>query len=205
MGIVSKLFGHQAGAKTRQARTGKAGAQPDRDGTRRQLLATAVRDTLRTHGIPAGWLSTETLMAATSGKERGMHLRLILRDHRLLDYAMHVQKNVSARIARLDPLSAGWMAGISWRLDVAEDASFAQLPDAGHWQRLISNPPPPAAKPLPDVQPAQSVSPRVVLEQLFSQDGPLSRGKDRPDFTATQPMSGASSASASRTSRKKAV
>jgi hypothetical protein len=188
VGIVSKLFGsQQAGTKAGQARTGAAGAQPDRDVTRRQLLATAVRDTLRTQGIPAGWLTTETLTAATSGKERGMHLRLILRDHRLMEYAMDLQKNVSARIVRLDPLSAGWMAGISWKLDLAEDASFAQLPDAGHWQRLISNPPAPAAKPTPNAEP-QSVSPRVVLEQLFSPDGPLSRGKDRPDFSATQPM-----------------
>lgn len=160
---------------------------------RRQLLATAVRDTLRTHGIPAGWLTTETLTAATTGKERGMHLRLILRDHRLMEYAMDLQKSVSARIVRLDPLSAGWMAGISWKLDLAEDASFAQLPDPGHWQRLMSNPPAPAAKPTADAQP-QSVSPRAVLEQLFSPDGPLSRGKDRPDFSATQPMEGASPA-----------
>lgn len=193
MGIVSKLFGsNQAGSKAAQGQAGSAGGQADRDATRRQLLATAVRDTLRTHGIPPGWVSTETLTAATSGKERGMHLRLILRDHRLMEYAMHVQKNVSARITRLDPLSAGWMAGISWRLEVAEDALFAQLPDAGHWQRLVSNPPTPAAKPTP-AEP-QPVSPRAVLEQLFSPDGPLSRGKDRPDFSATQPMEGAISA-----------
>lgn len=195
MGIVSKLFGSgQAAPKPAQGRTGAgAGAQPDRDATRRQLLATAVRDTLRAHGIPAGWLTTETLTAATSGKDRGIHLRLILRDHRLTEYAMDLQKNVSARIARLDPLSAGWMAGISWKMDLAEDASFAQLPDPGHWQRLISNPPTPAAKPAPAAEP-QSVSPRAVLEQLFSPDGPLSRGKDRPDFSATQPMGEASSA-----------
>jgi hypothetical protein len=194
VGIVSKLFGsQQAGAKSGQARTSAAGAQPDRDVTRRQLLATAVRDTLRTHGIPAGWMITETLTAATSGKERGMHLRLILRDHRLMEYAMDLQKNVSARIVRLDPLSAGWMAGISWKLDLAEDAAFTQLPDAGHWQRLISNPPTPAAKPAPNAEP-QSVSPRAVLDQLFSPDGPLSRGKDRPDFSATQPLGDARSA-----------
>lgn len=192
MGIVSKLFGsNQARSKTAQARTGSAGGpQPDRDATRRQLLVTAVRDTLRTHGIPAAWVSAETLTAATSGKERGMHLRLILRDHRLLEYAMDVQKSVSARITRLDPLSPAWVAGISWRLEAPEDASFAQLPDAGHWQRLISNPPVPATTP---AAPASTPVPaRAVLEQLFAQDGLLSRrsGQDRSDFSATQPMQG---------------
>lgn len=194
MGIVSKLFGSGQAPKSAQGQTGAgAGTQPDRDATRRQLLATAVRDTLRTYGIPAGWLTTETLTAATSGKERGIHLRLILRDHRLMEYAMDLQKNVSARIARLDPLSAGWMAGISWKMDVAEGASFAQLPDPGHWQRLIANPPAPAPAAKPTPAEPQSVSPRAVLEHLFSQDGPLSRGKDKPDFSATQPMGEAGS------------
>jgi len=156
----------------------------DRDATRRQLLATAVRDTLRTQGIPAGWLATETLTAAIGGKERGMHLRLILRDDRLLPYAVALQKDVTTRITRLDPLSAGWMAGISWKLEVPEDAGFARLPDAGHWQRLISNPSAPAAMPAPE---AQTASPRAVLEQLFAKDGPL-RGSDRPGFSATQPL-----------------
>lgn len=120
-----------------------------------------------------------------------MHLRLILRDHRLLEYAMDVQKSVSARITRLDPLSTGWMAGISWRLEAPEGAYFAQLPDAGHWQRLISNPPAPA----PTVETAAPAPARAVLEQLFAQDGLLSgrSRQDRPDFSATQPMQDASS------------
>ena len=194
MGIVSRLFGsQQAGSQAAQARTGPAGGpQPERDATRRQLLATAVRDTLRTHGIPAAWMTTETLTAATAGKERGMHLRLILRDHRLMEYAPDVQKSVSARISRLDPLSAGWMAGISWRLEMAEGASFAQLPDPGHWQRLISSAP--ADKPTSEAPAAQGPSPRAVLEHLFAKDGPLSLRRDRPDFSPTQPMEDASSA-----------
>lgn len=198
VGIVSKLFGsHQAGPKPAQARTGSASApRPERDATRRQLLATAVRDTLRTHGIPAAWVTIETLTAATTGKERGMHLRLILRDHRLLAYAMDLQKNIAARIARLDPLSTAWMAGISWRLEAPEGASFTQLPDAGHWQRLISNPPAPAPTPVPEVKAAAPAL--AVLEQLFSQDGLLSGRprNDRPDFSPTQPMERAAASQA---------
>lgn len=189
MGIVSRLFGsHRAGRKTALAKSTKAGApQPGRDGTRRQLLAMAVRDTLRTHGIPAPWVTTETLTAATTGKERGMHLRLILRDRRLLPFAMDVQMSVSARITRLDPLSPGWMAGISWKMEAPEDASCAQLPDAGYWQRLISNPPAPT--PMAEAEAAPTAA-RAVLDRLFGEEaGLLSRqSRERPDFSPTQPM-----------------
>lgn len=191
MGIVSKLFGsHQAGPKAAQAKSTTAGAaQPDRDATRRQLLATAVRDTLRTHGIPAPWVTTETLTAATGGKERGLHLRLILRDRRLLPFAMDVQMSVSARITRLDPLSPAWMAGISWKMEAPEDASCAQLPDAGYWQRLISNPPAAAPTPMAEAEAAPTAA-RAVLDRLFGEDGGvLSRqSRERPDFSPTQPM-----------------
>lgn len=188
MGIVSRLFGSKpVAAKTARARAGASRdmPQPDRDGTRRQLLVMAVRDTLRTHGIPATWLTAETLTAAIGAKGRGMHLRLILRDPRLLPYGMDMQKCVHARITRLDPLSPAWMAGISWRLEVAGDAPCLELPDAGYWQRLISSSSTQAA------QAKAPALPRAVLDRMFGSgdtvfcDDPQ---QDRPDFSPTQPM-----------------
>ena len=194
MGIVSRLFGRGPGAaKAAQPRSGSSGApQPDRDATHRQLLVTAVRDMLRTHGIPATWLTVETLTAAISPKVRGLHLRLILKDSRLLPYAMEMQKSIVARISRLDPLSTAWMAGVSWRLEVADDSSV-QLPDAGYWQRVISSPTVRAK-----VAAAEATAPapapasaRAALDRLFG-SGDARFGDDsqadRPDFSPTQPM-----------------
>ena len=194
VGIVSRLFGsHRAGRKTALAKSTKAATpQPDRDATRRQLLAMAVRDTLRMHGIPAPWVTTETLTAATAGKERGMHLRLILRDRRLLPFAMDVQMNVTARITRLDPLSPAWMAGISWKMEAPEDSSCAPLPDAGYWQRLISNPPAAAPTPVAEAEAAPTAV-RAVLDRLLGSGDTAffdSQQQDRPDFSPTQPMEG---------------
>lgn len=111
-----------------------------------------------------------------------MHLRLILRDSRLLPYAMDMQKTIHARITRLDPLSPVWMAGISWRLDVAGDSSVP-LPDAGYWQRVISNPPAPATEAEAEA-PAPALA-RAALDRLF---GAGDSKPDRPDFGPTQPM-----------------
>jgi len=141
---------------------------------------------LRAHGIPITWLTVETLTAAISAKERGLHLRVILRDSRLLPYAMEIQKGIVARISRLDPLSPAWMAGVSWRLEVA-DASSLQLPDAGYWQRVISNPPIPEAA----AEASAQASPRSVLDRLFGSGDAKFRDDpqaDRPDFGPTQPM-----------------
>lgn len=192
MGIVSRLFGSRpVAANTAHARAGAARRmpQPDRDGTRRQLLVMAVRDTLRTHGIPATWLTAETLTAATGAKERGMHLRLILRDPRLLPYGMDIQKCVHARITRLDPLSPAWMAGISWRLEVGGDAPCLQLPDAGYWQRLLSNPSTQATETKADT-PIPAL-PRAMLDRVFGSGDTIfcaDPQQDRPDFSPTQPM-----------------
>jgi hypothetical protein len=190
VGFVSRLFGSTpVAAKAAQTQPGSTRAPlPDRDATHRQLLVMAVQDTLRTHGIPATWLTTETLTAAIGAKKRGMHLRLILRDSRLLPYAMDLQKSVHARIARLDPLSPSWMAGISWKLEVAGDGPCLQLPNAGYWQRVISNPPTQAAAPMATA-PVPAL-PRAVLDRLLGSIDSKFRDsqQDRPDFSPTQPM-----------------
>lgn len=113
-----------------------------------------------------------------------MHLRLILRDARLLPYAMEMQKTILARITRLDPLSPAWMAGISWRMDVAEDSSV-QLPAAGYWQRVISNPPVPATEAQAEAEVSTPALARAALDRLF---GSADSNPDRADFGPTQPM-----------------
>lgn len=116
-----------------------------------------------------------------------MHLRLLLRhwEPRLLVHTMAVERSIRSRIMLLDPLSSAWMAGISWKLEVAEDVPCAPLPDAGYWQRVISNPP---APPQEAQQPKSSLpTPRAVLERVFAGDG---KARDRPDFSPTQPMKG---------------
>jgi hypothetical protein len=161
-------------------------AQPDRKASQRELLVMAVRDTLRQHGIPPSWIGAETLTASINGKERGMHLRLLLQhwEPRLLVHIMALEKSVRARVRLLDPRSSAWVAGISWKLDLPEDVPFAPLPDAGCWQRLISNPPPLVQVAQPK---AKMAMPRAVLKRVFASGDGQARHA-RPDFSPTQPL-----------------
>ena len=190
MSLYSRVFGQRRPAPTRAQAQMRAAAgqpaQPDRDASHRELLVMAVRDTLRKYGIPPSWIGAETLTATINGKERGMHLRLLLRhwEPRLLVHVMALEKSVRARVRLLDPLSPAWVAGISWKLDLSEDVPFAPLPDAGYWQRLISNPP----LLVQEAQPKATMAlPRALLERVFTSGQGQAR-HDRPDFSPTQPM-----------------
>jgi hypothetical protein len=105
------------------------------DGTRRQLLAVAVRETLRKHGIPPTWVSLEARATATAGRERGMHLRLVLRewDARFPAYMIALQKEVGVALRRIDPMSATWLAGTSWSFDLVDDGECPKLPSPDTW------------------------------------------------------------------------
>lgn len=106
-----------------------------RDETRRELLNLAVRETLRKHGIPQSWIQPEMPSAVTSQKVRGIHLRLLVREWQpdLLAYTVALQRAIQARLLRLDPLSVGWMTGISWQYDPVDASTCPALPPADHW------------------------------------------------------------------------
>ena len=190
MSLYSRVFGQRRPAQTGAPKQMRAAAghpaQPNRDASHRELLLMAVRDTLRKYGIPPSWIGAETLTATINGKQRGMHLRLLLRhwEPKLLVHILAFEQGVRARIRRLDPVSSGWVAGISWTLDIPEDVLLAPLPDAGYWQRLISNPPVLVEEAQPEAPMAMR---RAVLERVFaSRDG--NARDDRHDFTPTRPM-----------------
>lgn len=133
MHFIDRLLGrggrsHPAGAAV-PAPTG-------RDATRRELISMAVRDTLRKNGIPHEWVGVETGPAATARKERGMHLRLVVRHwHAALPgCVVALQRSVSARVARLDPLSCEWLVGISWKFEPADDSHCPALPEPQYWR-----------------------------------------------------------------------
>ena len=106
-----------------------------RQQTRRELLSMALRDTLKKNGIPQSWISVETQVALTNTRERGIHLRLVLHECQpgVVQYAIPLQRAVTARLHRLDPLSASWMTGVSWRFAVSDTSLPPELPPPSHW------------------------------------------------------------------------
>ena len=112
----------------------------DRDATRREVVAIALRDTLRRQGIPSTWITADLAPALTARKERGMHLRLILREWQpeLLAYTVALQRLLRTRIARLDPMSLEWLTGVSWKFELVDETLCPSLPDASYWPKLVA-------------------------------------------------------------------
>lgn len=149
-----------------------------REDTRRQLLTMAVRDTMLRHGIPAHWISAETVPTLIGNRVPGMHLRLVVREWNpeLLAYTVALQRAIQARLIRLDALSSSWMAGVSWKYEVVDDSTCPALPPPEHWARSRI----PVMMPLP--APAAAVPPRRA-------ERPVPAGAADPtDFRPTEPM-----------------
>jgi len=163
-------------------------ALTNRDAARRELVAMAVRDTLRKHGIPADWISGEASPALTARKERGIHLRLVLRHWHpaLPSCVVALQKSVVARLARLDPLSCDWLVGVAWKFEPADDSLCPTLPEPGYWQ-----PERPQREQTTAKAARAAADPRQTLKGLLGRgdDAFASRASASADgFSPTQPM-----------------
>lgn len=106
-------------------------SQQLRDETRRELLAMAVRETLRKNGIPAHWFATEMVSTLTAARQRGMQLRLVLREWQpqMLAYTVALQRAIEGKLLRMDPLSPAWLAGITWKFEPADAGQCPELPE----------------------------------------------------------------------------
>jgi hypothetical protein len=175
MPIIQYWFGKRAAAERQQ----RAPATVQQEDTRRELLAMAVRDTLRKHGIPQHWIKAETFSAVSATKGRGMHLRLVVRVWRpdMLAYTVALQRAILVRLIRLDPLSSSWAAGISWRYEPVDDSTCPALPPAGFWNIQV------AAE-----QPRKPLLGTDDRERTYRCGGRLAAVEHQGDFRPTEPM-----------------
>lgn len=160
---------------------------------RRQLVGTVTRDLMRRHGLPAHWIDCQMMMVSSRTRGSGMYLRLVVRhwDARLMDYASAFQKELMTDIKQFEPMSANWLYGVSWQLEIDDCCPYTTLPSGGFWQE--SNPEP---EPEPHRGPAQGQADSVKsaeLNRLFAtrdQELNAQMGQDRvsADYEKTQPM-----------------
>lgn len=151
---------------------GTGSTSSNHDDGRRQLLAIAVRDTLRRHGIPSTWITLDPLPFSKPGRPRGMHVRLVIRewDSRLPPYMVALEREIASSVRRMDPLSSAWLAGVSWRFNLVDDQHCPKLPPPQSWL---------AAPTLPTT--SNTRRPPVLVDRFL--------GEPRPDFAPTQPLS----------------
>lgn len=130
MGLIERLFGKRLKASPDQ---GLSRLQAiSREQTRRELMAMALRDTLKKHGLAAGSITPDALSGIVGGRQRGMHVQLVFKDWEpsLLSYVVALERAFKARLRLLDPLSQSWLLGVTWRFDPADPMSWPQFPGA---------------------------------------------------------------------------
>lgn len=124
-------------AKTTDGRDAPHTIEDNSDnGTRRQLVQVLLREGIRQHGIPPGWLECQMLVVSSRSRGPGMHVRLVMRqwDQRLLTYALAFQNDLMAAITRFDPKAGTWLHGVSWEFNVADTCPYPEMPEPAFWR-----------------------------------------------------------------------
>ena len=194
MGFIDRLLGrkpgqrHQHSIRVSQAQSSQS-HPAGRDASRRELVAMAVSDALRKSGIPPTWITAETFPVMTAQRQRGMHLRLLVREWQptLLDYGAALQKLIRMRVSRLDPLSSLWLTDVTWKFDLVDDANCPMLPAPVYWQGIGAR-----SNTAPAKEQAGSLKARrAALDQLLAGGGDAASGGNQArhdGFSPTQPM-----------------
>jgi hypothetical protein len=142
---ANSSIGPQSGGKTTSFHSSGLTHAPAGDAgqlyvIRRDLLRVVLRDVLSRNGIPSAWLGLQMLTAKSSGKPKGVHVRLVVQhwEPRILAYAPGLEHSFIERLMALDPLADQWMVGLSWQLALGADFVPEALPRPGSWTAFAS-------------------------------------------------------------------
>ena len=148
-------------------------------------LSRAVGETLRKHGIPPSWVGAETLPAKTPSEQKGVHLRLVVRNAnpRLLVHLHALQRAIQIRLGQSDAHAAQWLMGTSWRIDVPLGSDTSVLPGPEFWQRDFKGPASSSSSG------GQDSARERVERRLAMRDAAFTPTiSDSPEFLPTQPV-----------------
>lgn len=207
--------GRPSVSRTADNRDGQHTIEDNSDnGTRRQLVQMLLREGLRRHGIPTGWVECQMLVVNSRSRGPGMYVRLVMRhwDPRLVNYAYAFQKDLLEAITRFEPQASAWLHGISWEFNVGDSCPYPEMPDPAVWREApvattpaALAPETPAAPVSPVLQAAGAVAAAGAaataddevlrdlkdLQSMFAaRDAMLeekAKADEQPDFLPTQP------------------
>jgi hypothetical protein len=151
-----------------------------REQTQRQVLTMALRDTLKRNGMLVDGLTAEAVPGASGGRGRGMHVQLVFREWapELLPYVVALEQAFRTTLRRMDPLSPGWVLGITWRFEPKNPLACPQLP------ALRNGKPEQAAQ----AAGATTVSRTAFVDTLLQAGEAAFPHRASADFSPTQPM-----------------
>lgn len=108
----------------------------------RELVRVVLKDTLRMHGIPAGWISGEVTVAPDKAGGEVLSVQLVVMkwNEALLRFAPAFERQLLLGLDRFDPQidHSGYV--VSWRFAPDCGCPFTQMPDPQFWTKA-SEPP----------------------------------------------------------------
>ena len=139
-------------AKPDRARaTPPAGASPPPVSTRqhthiqRELVRVVLKDTLRQHGIPGGWVGCEVLAAPKWASDEDLFVQLVILkwNEALLRYAPVLERQLLLDLDRFDPTVNHSRYVVSWRFAPDCGCPSVEMPDPTFWLKAAHPAPPP--------------------------------------------------------------
>lgn len=115
----------------------------------REPIRVVLKDTLRLHGIPSGWLACEVIVIARSASEEDLHIQLVVSkwNEQLLRYAPVLQQQLLLGLDRFDPSVDHSRYIVSWRFSPDCGCPFTRMPEPTLW--LQDTLPQPDEEPVP--------------------------------------------------------
>jgi hypothetical protein len=112
-----------------------------RSNIHRELIRVVLKDTLRLHCIPFGWLGCEVTTITRSTGVDELHIWLVMMswNEPLLRYAPVLQRELLLGLDRFDPSVDHSKYIVSWRFSPTCGNPYTQMPDPEVW--LPSGPP----------------------------------------------------------------
>ena len=102
---------------------------------RRELIRVVLKDTLRLHGIPFGWLACEVIIIARAPGEKDLNIQLVIMkwNEKLLRFAPALQQQLLLGLDRFEPTVDHSKYMVSWRFSPDCGCPFTNMPDPKVW------------------------------------------------------------------------
>lgn len=101
----------------------------------RELVRVVLKDTLRQHGVPAGWLGCEVLVSPKRVSDEDLIVQLVILkwNEALLRYAPALERQLLLDLDRFDPTVNHSQYMVSWRFAPDCGCPSMEMPDPKFW------------------------------------------------------------------------
>ncbi len=108
----------------------------------RELVRVVLKDIMRLHGIPLGWLGCEVIIISRRATEDELHIHLVVMKwkERLLRYAPALERQLLTGLDRFDPSVDHSRYVVSWRFAPECGCPFTQMPSSDSWMKSEAAP-----------------------------------------------------------------